>query len=96
MIKKKQPLSELAKIMDTYPQVLENVRMSSKIAPEFVPGFPEALTEAENQLGDRGRILVRPSGTEPVIRIMSEGVDKKEISTIALELSDIIRHADRS
>ena len=96
MIKKKKPLSELAEIMSTYPQVLENVRMSSKIAPEQIAGFPEALAEAEHQLGKRGRILVRPSGTEPVIRIMAEGLDHKEISTIALELSDIVRHADRS
>jgi len=95
MIKKRKPLSELAKIMATYPQVLENVRMSSKVQPAQIQGFPEALTVAENQLGDRGRILVRPSGTEPVIRIMVEGEDEKEISSIALELSDVIRHADR-
>jgi phosphoglucosamine mutase len=69
--------------------------MSSKIAPDQIQGFPEALLEAENQLGKRGRILVRPSGTEPVIRVMAEGEDEKEISTIALELCDIIRRADR-
>ena len=95
MIKKKKPLSELASIMTTYPQVLENVRMSSKIAPDQIQGFPEALQEAENQLDKRGRILVRQSGTEPVIRVMTEGEDEKEISTIALELCDIIRRADR-
>ena len=95
MIKKKKPLSKLANIMTTYPQVLENVRMSSKISPNQIQGFPEALKEAENQLGKRGRILVRPSGTEPVIRVMAEGEDEKEISTIALELCDIIRRADR-
>jgi phosphoglucosamine mutase len=95
MIKKKKPLSKLAGIMTSYPQVLENVRMSSKIAPGDIQGFPEALQEAEKQLGKRGRILVRPSGTEPVIRVMVEGEDDKEISTIALELCDIIRRADR-
>ena len=95
MIKKKKPLSKLADIMTSYPQVLENVRMSSKIAPEDIQGFPEALREAESQLGKRGRILVRPSGTEPVIRVMVEGEDEKEISTIALGLCDIIRRADR-
>lgn len=96
MIKKRKPLSELASIMSTYPQVLENVRMSVKISPGNIPGFPEALADAEKRLGNRGRILVRPSGTEPVIRIMVEGEDEKEISSIALELSDVIRHADRS
>ncbi|RUM37762.1 MAG: phosphoglucosamine mutase [Desulfobulbus sp.] len=95
MIKKKQPLSELANIMTTYPQVLENVRMSTKIAPEQINGFSKALQAAEQQLGKRGRILVRPSGTEPVIRVMAEGEDGKEISTIALELCEIIRKADR-
>ncbi|RWX51084.1 phosphoglucosamine mutase [Candidatus Electrothrix marina] len=95
MIKKKKPLSELADIMTSYPQVLENVRMSSKIAPEQIQGFSEALLAAEEQLGKRGRILVRPSGTEPVIRVMAEGEDKKEISSIALELCDVIRRADR-
>jgi len=95
MIKKKRPLSELADIMTTYPQVLENVRMSSKIAPEQITGFSEALLAAEQQLGKRGRILVRPSGTEPVIRVMAEGEDNKEITAIALELCDVIRRADR-
>jgi phosphoglucosamine mutase len=95
MIKKKKPLSELARIMTTYPQVLENVRMSSKIQPDQIQGFPEALAAAEKKLGKRGRILVRPSGTEPVIRVMAEGEDAQEISTIALELCDIIRRADR-
>jgi phosphoglucosamine mutase len=96
MIKKKKPLSELATIMETYPQVLENVRISSRIMPKQIPGFPEALKAAEEKLGERGRILVRPSGTEPVIRVMTEGRDEKEISTIALELCDVIRRADRA
>ncbi len=95
MIRKKQPLSQLATVMSTYPQVLENVRMSTKVLPEHIPGFPEALKSAEEKLGDKGRILVRPSGTEPVIRVMTEGEDEKEIETIALELCDVIRRADR-
>ena len=95
MIKKKKPLSKLATLMTTYPQVLENVRMSSKIDPDQIQGFPEALKKAEEKLGKRGRILVRPSGTEPVIRVMAEGEDEKEISTIALELCDIIRRTER-
>ncbi len=96
MIKKSKPLSELATIMTTYPQVLENVRMSSRIDPEQVPGFAVSLKKAEKKLGNQGRILVRPSGTEPVIRIMVEGENAKIISTLALELSDIIRRSDKS
>ena len=95
MIKKNKPLSELATIMSTFPQVLQNVRMGTKIAPEQIPGFTEALEAAEQQLGNRGRILVRPSGTEPVIRVMTEGEDEQEITAIARELCEVIRRADR-
>ncbi|MBM9537644.1 phosphoglucosamine mutase [Desulfobulbus alkaliphilus] len=96
MIKKNKPLSELATIMSTYPQVLENVRMAARIPPEHIPGFPEALQQAEKQLGNRGRILVRASGTEPVIRVMTEGEDLEEIRNIALDLCDLVRRADRA
>ena len=95
MIKKNKPLSELATIMSTYPQVLENVRMATRIAPEHIPGFSEALQLAEKKLGSRGRILVRASGTEPVIRVMTEGEDEQEIATIAHDLCDVIHKADR-
>jgi len=95
MIKKNKPLSELATIMSTYPQILENVRMATKIAPEHIPNFSEALTLAEKKLGNRGRILVRASGTEPVIRVMVEGEDEQEIAVLAHELCDVIRKADR-
>jgi phosphoglucosamine mutase len=95
MIKRKKPLSELAEIMTAYPQVLENVRLSSRIEPEQIRGFPEALKAAEEKLGKQGRILVRASGTEPVIRVMAEGEDEKEISSIALDLCDVIRRAER-
>ncbi len=96
MIKRKKPLSELAKVMEHYPQVLENVRVASKIAPEKIPGFSKEVKKAEAKLGKRGRILVRPSGTEPVIRVMIEGDNQEEISTMALELCDVIRRADKS
>lgn len=96
MIKRNRPLSELSSIMTPYPQVLENVRISAKTAPDRIQGFPEALAEAEKKLGGRGRILVRPSGTEPVIRIMVEGEDEREIGSLALDLCDVIRRADKS
>jgi phosphoglucosamine mutase len=95
MIRKRKPLSELAAIMTTFPQILENVRMAVRIAPEQIPGFPEALRACKERLGSRGRILVRPSGTEPVIRVMTEGEDEAEIAAMAHELCDVIRKADR-
>jgi phosphoglucosamine mutase len=96
MIKRGRPLSELAGVMETYPQVLENVRMASPIRPEQIPGFSQALARAEEKLGRRGRILVRTSGTEPVIRIMVEGEEREEITSLALDLCDLIRRSDCS
>ncbi len=95
MIKKKKPLSELATIMTSYPQVLKNVRLSSTMDTNQIQGFSEALRAAEKQLGASGRILVRPSGTEPVIRVMLEGADNALIQELALELCDVIHRADR-
>ncbi|MDO5675737.1 MAG: phosphoglucosamine mutase [bacterium] len=95
MIRKNKPLSELAAIMTPYPQVLQNVRMAERIAPEHIPGFPEALKEAEAQLGASGRILVRPSGTEPVIRVMVEGEDEAKINELAQSLCNVIVKAER-
>ena len=95
MKKRKKPLSELARVMESFPQTLQNVRMSRKIPIENIPQFPETLARLEAKLGKTGRILVRPSGTEPVVRVMVEGQDQEEINTIAEELCEIIRRADR-
>ncbi len=96
MKKRKKTLSELATVMESFPQVLKNVRMSSKIPVDTIPDFPETVKKLEEKLGKNGRILVRPSGTEPVIRVMIEGQDENEINTMADELCDLIRKADRS
>ena len=90
MIRKKKPLSELAAIMTPFPQVLHNVRMTERIVPENIPNFPAALQAAQAQLGTNGRILVRPSGTEPVIRVMVEGEDEGRITELALDLCNVI------
>jgi len=95
MKKRRQPISELAKVMESFPQVLKNVRTSRKIEVAAIPGFAEKIKEFEARLGDRGRILVRPSGTEPVIRVMVEGHDEEEITAIADELCGLVQGADR-
>ncbi len=95
MIRTDKPLSELASIMTPYPQVLQNVRMAERVAPEHIADFPEALLEAQAQLGTNGRILVRPSGTEPVIRVMVEGEDEAQINTLAQSLCNVILKAER-
>jgi phosphoglucosamine mutase len=83
-------LSELADIMQIYPQVLKNVRVKDKETAMNNVKFLEAIKEAETKLGDRGRILVRPSGTESLIRIMAEGESIEEIEKIVKKLSDIV------
>ena len=93
MIRKRKPLSELAAIMTTFPQILENVRMAVRIAPEQIPGFPEALRACEQRLGSRGRILVRPSGTEPVIRVMTEGDDAAQVTQVVNDICAAVAEA---
>jgi phosphoglucosamine mutase len=90
MKKKERPLSELTKIMEPFPQVLKNVRTQKKVVLSQLAGFTEKISSMENSLGTTGRILVRPSGTEPVIRVMVEGEDEKLIDTMACELCDFI------
>lgn len=72
MIEKKQPLSSLASEVVIYPQLLKNVRVSNKETAKNNPAVREAVEKVAAELGDDGRILVRESGTEPVIRVMVE------------------------
>jgi phosphoglucosamine mutase len=95
MKKRGKPLSELATVMESFPQVLKNVRTATRMEVDAIPGFPEAIEKFEQKLGKSGRILVRPSGTEPVIRVMVEGQDKAVIDEIADELCDLVMAADR-
>jgi len=80
-------LAELAAPMPKYPQVLENVRVATRIDPTKSPQIQEAVAKAEGRLGKSGRIVLRPSGTEPVIRVMVEGSDDKLVREIAKELA---------
>jgi len=95
MKKRKKPMSELATIMESFPQVLKNVRTSTRTPIDTIPNFLQTVAKLEEKLGDDGRILVRPSGTEPVIRVMVEGRDQGEINDIADELCELIQRADR-
>jgi phosphoglucosamine mutase len=90
MIKKNKTISELAEVMESFPQTLKNVRTSEKIEPASIKGFSKKVAAMEKKLGRSGRILVRPSGTEPVIRVMVEGQDEKMINTMADELCEMI------
>jgi len=85
-----RPLSELAACLERFPQVLINVKVKKKLPPEEIPGLPELKAQMEQKLADRGRILIRPSGTEPKYRVMVEGEEEAEIRTLAEELAQHI------
>ena len=84
-------LSELAKIMNPFPQVLLNVRVRQKKDVHQIPEAVSLMEKIQKKLADRGRILVRPSGTESLIRVMVEGENEKEISAYAKEIAECIR-----
>lgn len=85
-------LSELAAVMTALPQVLLNVRVRERRKIEDMPEVAELIADIEERLGDNGRVLIRYSGTEPLLRIMLEGQDQDEINSMA---SDIARSVTR-
>lgn len=87
MKKTGRSLAELAAPMAKYPQVLENVRMARKLDPSASVAIQEAVSQAERRLGSTGRIVLRPSGTEPVIRVMVEGSDERLVRELAKSLA---------
>ena len=86
-------LSELASVMTRYPQVMVNLTISAegKIAFYTDREIAQKLDEAKAMLGKTGRIVVRPSGTEPLIRVMVEGRDIEQINAIAADVADVIK-----
>jgi phosphoglucosamine mutase len=85
------PLAELARVMTVYPQVLVNVRDVELARLGADAGVSAAVAAAEQRLGDTGRVLLRPSGTEPLVRVMVEAADADAAQTIAEELADVVR-----
>ena len=86
-----RPLAELASVMTRYPQVLINVPGVDKTLVTSSPALTDAVTAAETELGDAGRVLVRPSGTEPAVRVMVEAEDAGQADRLARRLADAIR-----
>ena len=76
--------------MRRYPQVLVNVRVKDKSGWEQHPDIKQAVAAAAAQLGDNGQILVRASGTEPLIRIMAEGPNQIELENLAGTIADVV------
>ena len=90
MMKKKKSLSELCDGLTIYPQVLKNVRVHSKPEAQNDPAVKAAVEEVAKALGETGRILVRESGTEPVIRVMVEAATKEECQKHVDSVVDVI------
>ncbi|MGW6331903.1 phosphoglucosamine mutase [Nocardia rhamnosiphila] len=84
------PLAELASVIQKVPQVLVNVPVTDKVAVTADPGVLEAVRAAEGQLGDTGRILLRPSGTEQLVRVMVEAEDHERAEQLAEDLAKLV------
>lgn len=90
MIEKEKPLSEIAHVFDPVPQKLVNVRFKSG-APLEEDAVKEAIAAAEKQLGSKGRLVIRKSGTEPLIRVMAEATDAKLMDAAVESVADAVR-----
>jgi len=86
----RQPLAELASVVTVLPQVLENVHVVDKEAVAASDDVRTAVADAERELGDTGRVLLRPSGTEQLVRVMVEAATADQAKAIAVRLAEVV------
>jgi phosphoglucosamine mutase len=86
-----KPLSELAQVMTSLPQVLVNARVREKCDLREIPEIRKVIEAVEADLGENGRVLIRYSGTEPLLRVMIEGQDQQGIERQAEEIAELVR-----
>ena len=86
-------LSELVAGMPRYPQTMINVRTDKKLDPGESSAIQEAVGAAEDELKETGRVVLRASGTEPVIRVMVEGENEDQVGAVARRLADVVEQA---
>ncbi|MCQ8182519.1 phosphoglucosamine mutase [Methylomonas sp. SURF-1] len=86
-------LHDLKSGMKKYPQVLVNVRTEKKVKIEEIDSIKKAVEAVEKKLGDKGRVLLRSSGTEPLVRVMVEGVDEDDVTRYANQLAADVKKA---
>ncbi len=91
MVKTGKPLSELARLMDVFPQKLINVNVKSKPDIDTVPELKEAIAQVERELGDEGRVLIRYSGTQNMCRVMVEGPTDAVTEKYCTQLADLVK-----
>jgi phosphoglucosamine mutase len=90
LVESGQPMSQLGKQFDTVPQVLKNVKYTGS-SPLDSEQVKTAIREGEEMLKGSGRVLVRPSGTEPLIRVMAEGDDEKQVKAVVNQITDAMK-----
>ncbi|MDQ7090680.1 MAG: phosphoglucosamine mutase [Methylococcales bacterium] len=86
-------LHTLKQGMQKYPQVLLNIKVARRVNPLEIPAIQKAVVAVEKALGHDGRVLLRASGTEPLIRVMVEGKDMKKVNDYAQQLADEVKNA---
>ena len=90
MVKNNKALSELGSVMTKYPQVLLNVRVKNKNGWQDKAAIKEVIKKYQDELGENGQILVRASGTEPLIRVMAEGPNQERLEQIASAIGEVV------
>ena len=93
LVRSGKPMSALARQFEPAPQKLENVRFAAAASRWSTPSVKAAIADAEQRLNGSGRVLVRASGTEPLIRIMAEGDDEKLVGQLVKEIAGAVRQA---
>jgi phosphoglucosamine mutase len=91
MVESGESLSTLKTGMEKYPQTMINVRIDKQVDLSKMTNVQDAMRTAESELGDKGRILLRPSGTEPLVRVMVEGEIETQVNAIAESLAHEVR-----
>lgn len=95
LVETKKPLSELAKIMEVLPQALVNAKVPNHKKEKYMeyPEIAEAINKLNDKFAGEGRVLIRPSGTEPLVRVMIEGKDQTLIEKEAKKLAELIQNS---
>ena len=93
LLKQDKPLSELTKVMDVFPQKLINIDVAAKPDIDTIPSVVEAIASAEHELGNKGRVLVRYSGTQNMCRVMVEGPSEDVTTRLANKIADAVKSA---
>jgi phosphoglucosamine mutase len=86
-----KPLSELKQVMQKYPQVLINVPVVDKTKLNGNAAIEQIVQEVETELAGNGRVLVRPSGTEPIVRVMAEGPDQEQLDAMVERIAEVVK-----